>query len=128
MIEDEDNLTLEEVISICKNTKDEFIELKSENLSYNKTIEFIYKYKLDVAFIQNQIHQLQENDYHSGPLEDFNPNNKHPLWVFIKNIEIINVIVLVYIKIKIIDHKRKIIVYSFHEEGMHNEKKQIRLL
>ena len=121
MIEDEDNISLEEVISICSKTRNNEIEIKHDNLLNKKTADFIEKNGLTLEYIKDEIRQLKKEDYHSGPLEDKNPLNKHPLWVFIKHIK--SVVVLVYIKIKIINHKKKIIVYSFHEEGMHDETK-----
>ena len=121
MIKDEDNISLEEVISICNTIKCTSIEIKDNNILNTKTQEFMVKYDLDERRIRFEVKKLKKEDYHSGPLEDKNTRNKHPLWVFLKYIE--GVPVKIYIKIKIINHKRKIIVYSFHEEGLHNEAK-----
>ena len=123
MTEDEDSLTIEEVVYICNKAQIENIEVKKNNPFNTKTGDFIDRYDINPNQIKSIINDLTINDYHSGPLQDFNPNNKHPLWVFIKNTLIKNLRIYIYIKIKIIDHKRKIIVYSLHEEGMHNEKK-----
>ena len=114
-------LHLNEVILICNNAKDEWIEIRRSNIENTKTIEFMVNNNLTEKDIFNEIRNLTQTDYHSGPLEDKNSFNKHPLWVFIKQIG--NLQIKVYIKIKIINHKKKIIVYSFHEEGLHDEKK-----
>ena len=123
MPEDEDNLTINDVILICKNAKLESIENRTFNSFNTKTTDFIKKYGLSRENIAKIINGLTKDDYHSGPLQDYNPNNKHPLWVFIKEIAIINVRIMIYVKIKIINHRRKIIIYSLHEEGLHDEKK-----
>ena len=123
MNEHEDNLTIDEVISICRLAKSETIELHKHNPLNTKTRDFIEKYNLTENKIVKIINNLVSEDYHSGPLQDYNPNNKHPLWVFIKQIGITNIKIGVYIKIKIINHRKKIIIYSLHEEGLHNETK-----
>jgi len=123
MIENEDNLTIDEVISICNNAKLESIEFRVFNSFNTKTEEFLKTYCLNRRDAAEIINGLIVEDYHSGPLPDYNPNNKHPLWVFIKEIGIANIRIVIYIKIKIINHKKKIIIYSLHEEGLHNEKK-----
>lgn len=122
MIE-EDNLTIEDVVLICNEALEESIEIKESNPFNSKTGDFIDKFDINPDQIVSIINGLTEDDYHSGPLRDYNKNNKHPLWVFIKETLIKNIRIYIYIKIKIINHKRKIIVYSLHEEGMHNEKK-----
>lgn len=120
---EEDNLTIEEVVLICNEALEESIEIKESNPFNSKTGDFIDKYGISPNQIVSIINGLNVDDYHSGPLQDYNKNNKHPLWVFIKETHIKNIQIYIYIKIKIINHKRKIIVYSLHEEGMHNEKK-----
>ena len=121
MIEDEDNISLEEVITICNKADYSRIEIKDDNLINTKTQEFMFAYNLDGQRIRREIKNLKIEDYHSGPLQDKNPKKKHALWVFLKYIE--GIAIRIYIKIKIINHKTKIIVYSFHEEGLHDEKK-----
>ena len=123
MTENEDNLTVEEVISICRSAKSEMIEHHKFNPLNTKTFDFIKKYDLSEDKIAKIINSLVSEDFHSGPLQDYNINNKHPLWVFIKEIDITNIKIAVYIKIKIINHRKKIIIYSLHEEGLHNETK-----
>lgn len=122
MIENEDNLTINDVVSICSTAKHESIEFRIFDSFNCKTIDFVSKYGLSRDNVVQIINNLSPEDYHSGPLTDRNSNNKHPLWVFIKEIGIMNVRITVYIKIKIINHRRKIIIYSLHEEGLHNEK------
>lgn len=123
MIENEDNLTINDVVSICSTAKHEAIEFRIFDSFNSKTTDFVNKYGLTGDNVVKIINNLSSEDYHSGPLIDRNSNNKHPLWVFIKEIGIKNIRITVYIKIKIINHRRKIIIYSLHEEGLHNEKK-----
>ena len=118
---DEDKLTIQEVVDICQTTRNDNIEIRDDNLLNTKTTDFMDKYEFLEDDIRDEIHRLEIKDYHSGPLEDKNTHNKHPVWVFMKTLNRIKV--LVYIKIKIINHKRKIILYSFHEEGLHDENK-----
>ena len=118
---DKENLSLDEVINVCKTILAKNIEIRKDNLINHKTSNFMEKYDFFEEDVKREIKNLTKYDYHQGPLKDRNVNNKHPLWVFIKHIGTIKVVV--YIKIKIINHRRKIIVYSFHEEGLHDESK-----
>lgn len=111
----EDNLTLNEIIQICKKVKQENIEVIRDNIIRPKTVEFLEKYELSDEDVANIIHSLSESDYYLGPEEDTNPKYKHPFWIFVKFIK--NIKVNVYIKIKIINHHRKVVVFSIHEEG-----------
>lgn len=108
----DDNLSLEEVLKICKTIKKENIEI---NINRPKNLEFIQKFNLVASDIIQIIRDLNKEDYNKGPVEDDNPKYKHPFWIFIKYVGDIKVVV--YIKIKIFNHKRKINVFSIHEEG-----------
>ncbi len=108
----EDNLSLEEVLKICKTIKSKNIEI---NIYKAKNLEFIQKFKLDANDVIQIIRDLNKEDYNKGPVKDNNSKYKHPFWIFIKYVSGIKVIV--YIKIKIFNHKRKINVFSIHEEG-----------
>ncbi len=121
VISEEDNISIDEVIQICKSVKFENIEIKDDNILNQKTSDFMAEHSFTPDDVRREIKKLTVRDYHAGPCEDKNSFNNHPVWIFIKNIN--RVKILVYIKIKIINHKRKIIVYSFHEEGLHDEKK-----
>ena len=114
-INQEDNLTIEEVLEICKTIKEENIEVDVNPLTRPKNATFMYKYHLKREDVRQLIRELTSDDYVEGPIEDNNPNYKHPFWVFIKYID--RIAVKVYIKIKIFNHKRKINVFSIHEEG-----------
>lgn len=105
-----------EVIKICKNIKDERIEI---DLDYYKNIEFAVDYGYSPDDIRAVIHSLNASDLHAGPVADRNSNFKHYFWIFIKYLEDIKI--KVYIKLKIVNHKLKINVFRFHKEGMHNE-------
>lgn len=108
----EDNLTLEEVLEICKTIKEKNIEI---NINRPKNLGFIQKFNLNANDVIRIVRDLNKEDYSAGPVEDTNPNFKHPFWIFIKYVNDIKVVV--YIKIKIFNHKRKINVFSIHEEG-----------
>ena len=114
-INQEDNLSLEEVLEICRKAEYNNIEVLYNDVLRPKTFEFLTKYDFDIATVKQIIKNLTKEDYQKGPVEDYNPNYKHPFWIFTKHLESIDV--EVYIKIKIINHKRKIIVFSFHKEG-----------
>lgn len=111
----EDNLSLEEVLKICHTVKEENIEINTDPISRPKNLEFQRKFNLKKSDIRLIIRNLKPEDYSEGPVEDDNPKYKHPFWIFIKYVNDIKVVV--YIKIKIFNHKRKINVFSIHEEG-----------
>ena len=114
-ITQEDNLSLEEVLEICENIRNENVEIIKDNLIRPKTVEFLEKYEIDDDYVKDIVRSLNRNDYYQGPVEDTNLKYVHPFWIFIKLINKLEI--KVYIKIKIINHKRKIIVFSIHEEG-----------
>ncbi|MBR4377514.1 MAG: type II toxin-antitoxin system MqsR family toxin [Bacilli bacterium] len=111
----DDCLTLSEVLRVCRNIKNTNIEIMRDNLIRPKTVEFLENYEIDDDRVKEIIKNLDKEDYYQGPVEDINPKFAHPFWIFIKKIS--NLRIKVYIKIKIINHKRKIIVFSIHEEG-----------
>lgn len=111
----EDKITLNEVLKICRTVKDENIEINTDPIIRPKNFEFMQKYDLNGADIRLIIRNLQIEDYREGPVEDDNPKFKHPFWIFIKYVNDIKVVV--YVKIKIFNHKKKINVFSIHEEG-----------
>ena len=117
VIAPEDNIPLNEVIRICNTIKYSNIEIAKDPIERPKTAEFIAKYELLDDDIKDIIHNLKIDDYHSGPDEDDNPKYKKPVWIFIKYVDSIQV--KIYIKIKIINKKRKVFVFSIHEEGQH---------
>lgn len=114
--EEDDVVDLSEAIRLCKNIKNERIEIDND---YYKNIEFFTDYGYDADEVKKVIHSLTEKDYHEGPVADRNPEFKHPFWIFIKYIDDIKT--LVYIKLKFVNHKLKINVFRFHKEGMHDE-------
>lgn len=46
-ITQEDNLSLEEVLEICENIRNENVEIIKDNLIRPKTVEFLEKYEID---------------------------------------------------------------------------------
>lgn len=114
-INQEDDLSLDEVLNICRTVKEKNIEISIDPIKRPKNLEFISKYNLEAADIVAILRNLQREDYREGPVEDDNPKYEHPFWIFIKYLNEIKVII--YIKIKIFNHNRKINVFSIHEEG-----------
>lgn len=111
-----DNMSLDEVIDLCQNINDTNIEVASDPCQRPKNFEFMCKFEYTDDDVRDIIHSLTKNDYYRGPTPDHIRELEHPFWEFIKSIDRINV--SVYIKIKIINHHRKIIVFSVHEEGV----------
>ena len=116
-IEKEDDLSLDEVLSLCQKIDKKNIDVILDPIIRPKTFNFIAKYMSSTEFIKEIIKSLAKEDYNKGPVEDLNPNYKHPFWIFIKYLNKYEI--NVYIKIKIINHHRKIIVFSLHEEGVY---------
>ncbi|MBO4667580.1 MAG: type II toxin-antitoxin system MqsR family toxin [Bacilli bacterium] len=102
-----DKITIDELITLIG-------ELKQEQFDFvnrDKNIDFLEKHNLSIENEIEAIKQLNKHDLKEGSVEDDNPNRKHPVWIFIKKIWNIEC----YIKIKVINHCRVIIVISFHE-------------
>mgnify|MGYP003327393041 CR=1 FL=1 len=116
--EKDDVIDIKEVIKLCKNIKNERIEI---DLDYYKNLQFAIDYGYTPDDIREVIQSLCEKDLHEGPVLDRNSKYKHPFWIFIKYLGDIKI--KVYIKLKIVNHKLKINVFRFHKEGMHNESK-----
>ena len=104
---DPDNLTIDELIQVLKKIDYEHIQV----IDRDKNKEFRNKYGLSITDTKDMIKQLKIEDLYKGPVEDDNPNRKHPVWIFIKNINLIRC----YIKMKVINKCKVIIVISFHE-------------
>ena len=117
-INKEDNLSLEDVINLCQKIDKKNIDVLLDPLIRPKTVNFLAKYKISIDYMKEIIKSISKEDYCKGPVSDSNPKYKHPFWIFIKYLGDIKI--NVYIKIKIINHHRKIIVFSFHEEGVYN--------
>ena len=115
----EDNISPAEAIRICNSVKYENIEIDVDPIERPKTVDFLDRYELMEDDVRDIIHGLTINDYHDGPVEDTNPKFSKPLWVFIKYINEIQI--RVYIKIKIINNRRKVFVFSIHEEGLYGD-------
>lgn len=114
-----DELSLEQLIKLLKNMTDEQIEL----IDRDKNVDFRLKHNISLTEEKEIIRHLDKKDYRQGPIDDDNPNRKHPLWIFIKEIKKINC----YIKLKIINKCKVAIIISFHEaehqlQGKENEK------
>lgn len=118
MTDQQNNLTKEDVVSICNTIKLERIEVNDDPIERPKNVEFMAKYELDQDDIRNIVRKLSVNDYISGPDYDYNPKFPIPFWKFVTTVNGINVDV--YLKIKVINHCNKIIVFSVHEEGVYD--------
>lgn len=106
---DIDHLSLKELLFILQNTKEDNIQI----VQRGKNLLFQSKYCITESILKNEIRSLNQSDYYDGPLVDDHPNRKHPLWVFKKYVQNI----YCYIKVKIINHGRIVIVISFHEDN-----------
>mgnify|MGYP003323298371 CR=1 FL=1 len=114
---DKDEVTdISEVIRICERISNERIEI---NQDYYKNLIFSTDYGYTPDDMREVIHSLTKFDLYKGPEKDRNPNYKHPFWIFIKYLPDIDC--NVYIKLKIVNHKLKVNVFRFHEEGMYDE-------
>lgn len=105
---DIDHISLKQLLTILKDIDDKHIEI----LNRDKNFEFQYKYDLSKDQIVHEIKNLTINDYIDGPVQDDNPDRKHPLWIFKKYVQK----VYCYIKLKLINKGRIVIVVSFHED------------
>lgn len=118
-IDPEDNISIDEVISICKNRKNTKIEINDDPLQRPKSAAFIEKYELLQEDIKEIIHSLEKTNYYRGPTEDRYRKKMHPFWEFITTYK--GIPVRIYIKIKIFNHKRNIMVFSIHKEGEYDD-------
>ncbi len=105
---DIDHISLKQLLTILKDIDDKHIEI----LNRDKNFEFQYKYDLSKDQIVHEIKNLTISDYIDGPVQDDNPDRKHPLWIFKKYVQK----VYCYIKLKLINKGRIVIVVSFHED------------
>lgn len=101
-------LTIDDVISIIKKAEDNSIQI----VRRDKNDLFIYAKHIDETAIKLFLKLLTASDLVAGPLEDDDPNRKHPIWIFKKK----GFGCICYIKLKIINKNRTIIVISFHED------------
>ena len=101
-------LTIEDVIRIIQDADDSHIEI----IQRFKNLAFIIDYKLELDVIKEFIRKLETTDLVVGPIDDDNPNRKHPVWIFKKY----GFGVMCYIKLKIINKNRTVIVISLHED------------
>ncbi|MDD2493493.1 MAG: hypothetical protein WC108_08470 [Bacteroidales bacterium] len=108
----DDNITKEVVVTVCHHIREENVEI----IRRDKNEEFLNKYEYTRWDVQKVLNNLKIADYRAGPEKDRKENLKHPVWIFSKHLDGIKVDI--YIKIKVINRKRKIIVLSFHEEGL----------
>ena len=90
-IKNEDDLTLDQVLKICKKVKDENIEVIANPIIRPKTYEFLQKYDLDINDVRQIIRNLSEIDYLKGPVSDDNSTYKHSFWIFIKYVNEIRI-------------------------------------
>ena len=105
---DVDSLTLEEVISLVKKSKDENIQI----LPREKNEEFMFANAITQCDAKDFIRSLSASDYIKGPVLDIDPNRKHYLWIFKKY----GFEKYCYIKLKVINGGKVVIVVSFHED------------
>ena len=105
------NNELDEVIKLCQTINSHYIEL----IPRPKNLLFIDDFELTQHDIVELIHSIKKRDYYSGPEIDKDPNKRHPVWIFIKKGSIYKI--AIYLKLKIINNNKKIIIISLHREG-----------
>lgn len=103
-------LTLQEALSIINSVEENKIEIST----YEKTVSFIFQYRLKKEEIIEIIRSLNETHYIRGPIPDDKPSERRnkPVWLFKKNWDGI----ILYIKIKIFITNRKVLIVSIHED------------
>ena len=112
-MEEKDNLTIEEVIEIIKNISYERMEIYRDPFYAIENLEFMAKYGFEEDDVKMIVKELTAKDLIKGPVDDYNSEKfMHPCWIFLTFIKSIKV--KVYIKIKIINHKTKVLVYKIH--------------
>lgn len=104
----------------CNKELADFLDkVKESNIifvSRTKNGKTIRKLGLTVEEQEDIIYNLNANDYHSGPLDDYDKSKKEKLWVF----KIVIQKIIVYIKLVIIVRDSKIVCMciSFHEDNI----------
>lgn len=98
-----------EVIELCHTIPDENIQIINR---YDHCMEFYYEKNLTHSDVVDFLRGVTVSDIHRGPLVDDNSSRKHVLWEFKKNA----FGCYCYVKIKIINRKRIILVVSLHED------------
>lgn len=105
---DIDNISLFDLLVLLYKVPDERFEI----IDREKNFEFRTRYNILVSDLYQVIRELTIDDYVKGPVPDDNPNRKHPVWIFKKKVFGYKC----YIKIKLINEGRKVIVISFHKD------------
>ena len=101
-------LTIEDVLRIVKNADYKNIQI----VRRFKNELFMAKRKICELDIIQAVKELEVTDLIAGPIEDDDANRKHPVWIFKKKA----FKVMCYIKLKVINKNRTVIVISFHED------------
>ena len=104
----EESLTIDAVTRIVSGSDDESIQI----VRRDKNEEFMYENNITESDAKNFVRSLTRQDLVDGPVEDYDPNRKHPLWIFKK----FGFMHQCYIKLKIINKNRIVIVVSLHED------------
>lgn len=111
-----EDMTVERVLEACSKAKlkDGTLTFDSfhSNIPRESTQDFMYKKGLILEDLEKTINGLNKDDYYLGPIDDVNTVRSHKLWIFKK----IEYGVRLYIKIKIINKWRCVVVVSFHED------------
>lgn len=105
---DLENITIDEVIKILHKTSDENIII----VEREKNSNIMYEFNITTTQAKDVIRHLEKTDLHSGPLTDNDKTKNYPLWVFKKRINLVNC----YIKLKIVNYGKNVLVISFHKD------------
>jgi len=112
-MEEKENLTIEEVIKIIEKISYEKMEIYKDPFYAIESLEFMDKYGLYEQDVKDIVKTLTEKDLIKGPVDDYNNERfKHPCWIFLKYVKGLKV--KVYIKLKILNHKTRLLIYKIH--------------
>ena len=111
----EDDLTINEVIIVCSKVKLSNGTLSFDSYGSNEfrrsTTEFLQKHQLLHIDAERMINALNEKDLYKGPIEHYNKERKHRLWIFKKKYKSLKV----YIKLMVYKKGRCVAVISLHD-------------
>ena len=112
-MEEKENLTIEEVIELIRKINYERMEIYMDPFYAIENITFMHDYDLDVVDVKNIVKELTVDDLIKGPVDDYNSDKFiHPCWIFLKFVKGLRI--KVYIKLKIINHNTKVLIYKIH--------------
>lgn len=112
-MEEKENLTIEEVIELIRKINYERMEIYMDEFYGIENLDFMEKYDLDDLDVKNIVKELTADDLIKGPVDDYNSDKFiYPCWIFLKFVKGLKI--KVYIKLKILNHRTKVLIYKIH--------------